>query len=352
MTVGTFNLPLQIVENRQVPDLMNLLHDSIAESHSRDSFVNRSLRQLKLTDNGSLIAALGTLFDAMKKLDDEGKNRVWAKLIRNRYASLFYRQYFDFVVGNPPHVNWESLTPEWRKAAEEEYKHYGLFTLTGLDSRHGGSKKDIAALFTYAVMDHFVKDAGVLALIVHVSLFKTSGAGAGYRRFQLGDGETFCIEEAHDFQSFQPFQTYPQMKIKTRTLIFRSVKGRSTKYPVPYTAWRKTVKGFIPGNLSWDEAQKRLTATTMRATPLRGTTNGARLSPWLTVPATKLAQCKKIIAPTNYQPHYEGHAGIFTGGLNAAYFLEVLDRYPNGTLLIRNRHDIGKIKCPNTTTNL
>ena len=120
---------------------MNLLHESIAGDHSRDSFVKRSIRQLKLNGNGSLSTVLGTLFDAMKDLDRQGKNRVWAKLIRNRYASLFFRHYFDFVVGNPPHVNWEALTPDWRKAAEEEYKHYGLFTLTGLKSRHGGGRR-------------------------------------------------------------------------------------------------------------------------------------------------------------------------------------------------------------------
>jgi hypothetical protein len=38
--------------------------------------------------------------------------------------------------------------------------------------------------------------------------------------------------------------------------------------------------------------------------------------------------------------------GINTGGLNGAFFLEVLDRYPNGTALVRNMHDVGKIKCP------
>jgi len=247
MTVGTFELPTEIVESRQVPDLMNLLHDCIADGHDRDSFVGRSVQQLNLSGNGSLQAALGTLFDAMKDLDDQGKNRVWTKLIRNRYASLFFRHYFDFAVGNPPHVNWESLTPEWRKTAEDEYKHYGLFTLKGLESRHGGGKKDIAALFTYAVMDHFVKDDGVLALVVHVSLFKTSGAGEGYRRFRLGNKTHFCIERAHDFKSFQPFITHARMKIKTRTVTFRAVKGQRTKYPVPYVVWRKTAKGFIPG---------------------------------------------------------------------------------------------------------
>jgi len=352
MTVGTFEIPREVVEKRQVPDLMNLLHDSIADSHNRDSFVNRSIKQLNLSSAGTMKAALGTLFDTMADLDRQGKNRVWAKLIRNRYAALFFHHYFDFVVGNPPHVNWEALTLEWRKAAEEEYKRYGLFTLKGLESQHGGGKKDIAALFTYAVMDHFIKADGVLALIVHVSLFKTSGAGEGYRRFQLGDKEPFCIEAAHDFSSFQPFQTRPQMKIKTRTLTFCAVKNKQTEYPVPYTVWTKTTKGVVPGGLTWEEAKKRLSSRAITAVPLRGMDKASYLSPWLTVSARDLTRCRKVIAPPNYQPHYEGHAGAYTGGLNGAYFVEILERYPNGTVLIRNIHDVGKIECPQVTATI
>lgn len=352
MTVGVFQLPREVVEKRQIPDLMNLLHDCIAERQDRASFVNRSIRSLALSGSGPLKGALGTLFDAMAELDRQGKNRVWAKLIRNRYAALLFHHYFDFVVGNPPHVNWEALTPEWRKAAEEEYKHYGLFTLHGLESHHGGGKKDIAALFTYAVLDHFVKPGGALCLVVHVSLFKTSGAGEGYRRFQLGDKEPFAVEEAHDFSSFQPFQTHAAMKIKTRTLTFRALKGKPTKYPVPYFVWSKTVKGHIPGGATWKDAEKRLGRRELQATPLRGTSSEGKLSPWLTVTAAQLPKCRRIIAPVNYTPAYEAHAGAYTGGLNGAYFLQVLERYPDGSVLIQNLHDSGKIKCPKVRTTI
>ena len=352
MTVGTFNLPTKIVETRQVPDLMNLLHDSIADGQSCDAFVKRSMTQLKLGSDKAIKTALETLFRAMADLDKEGKNRVWAKLIRNRYAALFFRHYFDFVVGNPPHVNWESLTPDWRKAAEGEYKRYGLFTLKGLASRHGGGKKDIAALFTYAVLDHFVKADGILALVVHVSLFKTSGAAEGYRRFQLGDSEHFRVEVAHDFKSFQPFQTHAKMKIKTRTVTFRATKGEKTKYPVPYTVWHKTKKGFIPGNLTWVEADRHLSSTLVKATPLRGTTRHGRLSPWLTVPAAKLPQSRKVTAPTTYVPEYAGHAGFYSGGLNGAFFLQVVDTLPAGTLRVRNMHGVGKKKCPSVEATI
>lgn len=352
MTVGTFDLPAEAVRQHRVPDLMNLLHEAIVEGHTQKAFVKSALKQLSLSDGGSQQTTMETLFNQMKKLDNEGKNSIWAKLIRNRYAALFFHHYFDFVVGNPPHVNWESLTPEWRAAAEGTYKRYGLFTLKGLESQHGGGKKDIAALFTYAVMDHFVRDNGVLALIVHVSLFKTSGAGEGYRRFQLGYGEKFCVEEAHDFRSFQPFQTHSGMRIKTRTFTFRATKGKPTKYPIPYNVWEKTERGFIPGGLKWNEAEKRLASKQIVAVPLRGTTKEGRLSPWLTVPESKLRMCRKVIAPPNYEPHYDGHAGFNTGGLNGCFFLNVLERYPNGTVLIENMHDVGKISCKKVRTTI
>jgi len=346
MTVGTFELPREAVTNRQVPDLMNILHEAIVDGHSRSTFVARAITTLKLSGGDVQEVSLGKLFEVMKRLDSEGKNRVWAKLIRNRYAALFFRHYFDFVVGNPPHVNWEALTPDWRKAAEAEYKHYGLFTLKGNESRQGGGKKDIAALFTYAVTDHFLKDGGVLALVVHVSLFKATGAGEGYRRFQLGDGEYFSIQEAHDFASFQPFQTGPKIKIKTRTVTFRAVKGRKTRYPVPYRSWKKVTKGFIPGALAWDEAQRRLRSDLLKAVPLRGTSTEGRLTPWLTISAKQLRLCRKVIAPPNYEPAYQAHAGLYSGGLNGAFFLEILERFADGTFLVRNIHDVGKIECP------
>ncbi len=352
MAVGTFHLPAVIVNARRVPDLMNLLHESITEGHSRTAFVSSVNGLLGLPPGGTQDPPLERLFDVMKELDKQGKDGVWAKLIRNRYASLLYHQYFDFVVGNPPHVNWEALTDEWRQAAEDEYRRYGLFSLSGLDSRHGGGKKDIAALFTYAVADHFLKHGGVLTLIVHVSLFKTSGAGEGYRRFQLGDGEHLGITEAHDFQSFQPFQTHSDVHIKTRTLSFRAVKGTRTSYPVRYVVWKKTSRGHIPGGLTWREASVSLETEDQLATPLRGTSKEGWATPWLTVPGTQMARCRRVIAPIGYVPHYRGRAGVNSGGLNSAYFVDVLEWNPNGTALIRNLHDSGKIKVPSVTATI
>ena len=45
------------------------------------------------------------------KLDKANKNGVWARIIKNAFAPLFVGK-VDYVAGNPPWVNWESLPQE------------------------------------------------------------------------------------------------------------------------------------------------------------------------------------------------------------------------------------------------
>ena len=184
--------------------------------------------------------ALDALYVQMTTLERKGKNRIWARLIRNRYAALFYREHFDLVVGNPPHVTWKNLPESWRRQATPAFENYGLFTLSGSEARHGGSQKDIAALFTYAVLDHFLRPGGQLALIAHVSLFKTEGGGEGFRRFRLGEhGVPFSIKAVHDFSSFQPFRgTAPAVRSNTPYRSWPS-RGRAQDIPCPTLSGRR-----------------------------------------------------------------------------------------------------------------
>ncbi|MCI0564159.1 MAG: hypothetical protein MN733_37265, partial [Nitrososphaera sp.] len=47
---------------------------------------------------------------------------------------------------------------------------------------------------------------------------------------------------------------------------------------------------------------------------------------------------------------YNAYEGVNTGGLNGVYWIRVLERRKDGTLLIENLHDIGKIKVKPTQT--
>jgi hypothetical protein len=59
----------------------------------------------------------------------------------------------DYVIGNPPWVNWEYLPKAYRKRTEFLWQYYGLFNQKGMHA--GFIKEDISVLFTYVVPINF-----------------------------------------------------------------------------------------------------------------------------------------------------------------------------------------------------
>ncbi len=79
-------------------------------------------------------------YNEICKLEEQGKNGIWARFLKNAFAPMIAGQ-FDFVVGNPPWIRWGYLSQEYRKATLEMWKQYGLFSLKGHAARLGGGKK-------------------------------------------------------------------------------------------------------------------------------------------------------------------------------------------------------------------
>ncbi len=294
------------------------------------------------------------LFDDIRALDQDRRNGVWARFIKNAFAPVFLRsEPVDLVVGNPPWVNWESLPgrmeaeleegqkPNYRQQIAEVFKRYGLFSLFGSAGRLGGGKKDLSMLFVYACVDHFLKDNGKLAFVITQTVFKTKGAGDGFRRFEYddrrGDGgkkRKVCLkaESVDDLSDFQPFDG-----ATNRTAIFVCRKSqRPTRYPVAYTVWTKSRRGRISSDEVLEQARAATTRRKLGAVPVDGEHPA---SPWLTAPKNSLPALRKVIGKSAYV----AHAGVYTGGLNGCYWVRMIREVPDG-VMIENLHDVGKIK--------
>jgi SAM-dependent methyltransferase len=240
---------------------------------------------------------------------------------------------FDFVVGNPPWVNWEGLSDEYREAAKRLWVDYGLFSLTGHAARLGGGKKDLAMLFAYVSIDHYLKKGGKLGFVITQTVFKTKGAGDGFRRFRLGEkGEHLRVLHVDDLSRLQPFEG-----ATNRTSVLVCQRGQKTRYPVPYTLWSK---GTGTAHVDIDKPLEEVLAETERADlwaqPVDGKTP---TSPWMTACKAALKALQKVIGPAAYQ----ARAGSCTW-LNGVYWVEVQHRLPDGNLLIQNLGDIGRKK--------
>jgi hypothetical protein len=267
-------------------------------------------------------------YNEIVELEKQGKNGIWARFLKNAFAPMIAGR-FDFVIGNPPWIRWGYLSQEYREATLSMWKEYGLFSLKGHAARLGGGEKDFSMLFTYAAADHYLKKGSKLGFLITQEVFKSKGAGEGFRNFRLGGKEPLKVLKAHDLVSIQPFEGAAN---KTSAIIIK--KGAKTSYPVTYTVWnRKKGVGRIPTQIALPEALPLLQRTKYVAHPI-GTLTGS----WQTT--TERQKRLTIIQGENA---YQARRGASTEPYGVFWF-EVNQVLSDGNLIIRNLPEKGKRK--------
>lgn len=239
---------------------------------------------------------------------------------------------FDYVVGNPPWVAWDNLSDDYRARTKPLWQHYGLFSLTAAQARHGGGKKDLSMLVLYRAADGYLRRGGRLGFVITQTLFQTKGAGDGFRRFRLGpDGEPLGICRVDDLTAAGPFAGAANW---TATVALE--KGRPTEYPVEYVRWHPAVEEVEgPGRGQEALGAARFTQTACRARPI----DPARLSsPWIVVPEGLERDLAQLVGPSDYT----ANLGANSGGANGVYWLEVVGPAGLGLATVRNLAGSGK----------
>ena len=122
------------------------------------------------------------LYKELVRLNSENKNGIWARIIKNAFAPIFIGK-VNYIARNPPWVNWESLPADYRDSMKPIWEKYGLFSLSGSAGRLGGGKKDLSMLFVYSCLDNYLGEGGKLGFVITQTVFKTKGAGDGFRNF-------------------------------------------------------------------------------------------------------------------------------------------------------------------------
>ena len=338
-SAGEFDIPTEVTGNRElIGRYANTLEFCIRNGYSPEEFLERCEDEAIPATEANFHTQL---YKYLQYLDAEKKNGIWARIIKNAFAPLFIGR-VDFVTGNPPWVNWEHLPEGYRDDMKPLWKAYGLFTLSGSAGRLGGGKKDISMLFTYTAVDNYLNEHGRLGFVITQSIFKTQGAGEGFRQLRYTKADpsmTWYLKPmiVHDLSSIQVFEG-----ATNRTAVFVCEKVRSpVKFPVKYTTWTGASR------IAQDESLATIRTNTrqrkLAAVPVVGSKES---SPWLTAPKKALSGVRKVIGKSDYR----AYEGVNTGGLNGCYWIRVLNEQPNGELLFENSHDIGKIKVRHVQT--
>jgi len=293
-SVGKFRIPADWVKGGKffLAKAVPLIEEMAKNQYSVEEAMARLRKEgLVFPQNEETVR---DFYSQILELEKENRNGIWARFLKNAFAPMFAGQ-FDFVVGNPPWIRWDYLSQEYRKATLQIWRDYRLFPIT---KTYGFSRPDFCMLFLYASADYYLKTAGKLGFLITQEVFKSKGAGEGFRRFQLGEGQYLKVLKAHDLVSIQPFEGAAN---KTSAIIIK--KGVQTSYPVPYYVWNKKKGiGKIEVDKSLDEVLPLLQKRRLLAKPIR-TPQG----PWQT--EQEVAKDIAKICGNNY---YKAQYGVET----------------------------------------
>jgi hypothetical protein len=272
---------------------------------------------------------LQAVYTKIWELHLQDRDGIWAHYIKNAFAPV-YLDRFDYVVGNPPWIRWGYLSAEYRARTLNLWKDYGLFSLKGHEARLGPGEKDFSMLFTYACVDRYVRDSGVLTFVITWEVFKSKGAGEGFRRFRIGDsGPDVGVDHVEDMVALQPFNA------ANKTCVFRMRRGASPQYPVTTVQW-KCKKGV--GRIRTEWSRSEVDAATTRTQLVSAPVDPNRpVSAWQTASAGAMTNTAGIKGPNPYKANIGMRAEPY-----GVFWLDVVGTRPDGKIIIENLHNRGK----------
>lgn len=329
-SVGEFRVPAIFADRERMDALANVLDESIEAGVGADAYLHllNDTVKLPVKEMHAAEGELRSLFKQLKSLHDQGLNGVWARIIKNAFAPLFIEP-CDYILGNPPWVNWEHLPDEYRQSTEPLWIYYGMKPTKGDESRLyelGKHKRDIAMLMTYVAADKYLRPGGKLGFVITQTVFKSAGAGRGFRRFVLPDGTHIGPILVEDMVALKPFEG-----AANRTAVVILSKRKKVSYPVPYSLWVKRSRGT---RISFDTPYEEVTTgkITYRSWVAEPVADDDMCSPWLTARPQAVKALKKVIGCSDYK----GHEGVNTGGANGVFWVEKTGERPGGLSIIAN----------------
>lgn len=324
---GNFEIPVWIVKRELLDKVLSLI-ETCARNYTTNEFLDRLQRELKIKVEEA--QTLQSLYETISKLEKEGKDRIWLRVLRNSFAP-FLKGQFDYIVGNPPWVNWENLADELRPRLKDLYEYYNILP----KNQNAQTKVDLSMVFVYRCIDRYLKDGGYLGFLINDAAFKAM-AGNGFRKFRISINNVvrpFKVKVIHDLVAIKPFEG-----ASNRTAMFVAKKGEVTKFPILYNKWFKS-SGEISQTLPLEDIRKVTKVMRFYAKPLKGYKSSGEVLPLLPLSNKKLFnKLNKVIGKSSYVAH-EG-ASLLPAGVFRVRVLDVSDKY----LLIENLAEKARVQ--------
>jgi type II restriction/modification system DNA methylase subunit YeeA len=336
---GEFRVPIGVAQDGNL--LRKILDEArmCLEIKCIPSDFEQRLKLHKLDPND--IKILLELYNKLLDLEMRGKDSVWISVLRNAFAPMLKGK-FDFVVGNPPWVNWENLPEQYREVSKDLWTKYKLAKIRGKMGL-GKVKRDLAMLFLARSFDRYLREGGKLGFLITFTVFKNQ-AGAGFRSFLARNTKIHVI---HDLVTLMPFEGATN---RTGAIVVEKVcdleKINSGECKAISEVWKANMSSikhvvWVGKQIDPDAPLEEVIKTTRRyeivMVPLMPNDPA---SPWMQVTPNTANAVRKVISGGQY---YEAHAGVYAG-LNQVYYVKVLGRASDGMLIVTNPPESGQKK--------
>lgn len=336
--VGRFTVPRSLVDAHYIDQLAHLLEECVHSGTKAEQFKTRLLGTfpLKADEDEEEVNIAVALYEQLLDLEQQSVNGIWARIIKNAFAPRFVGR-FDYVAGNPPWVNWESLPADYREDTVHLWHLYKLLPedRAGARQRSARSKTDIAVLMLIVAMDKYLDEIGKLGFVITQTIFKTERGARGFRQRLVNESTSIKVEYVDDLSDIQVFEG-----ATNRTSVLIMKKGQSTKYPVQYGHWRKRQSGTsFSTDLLLTEAMELVKVSQWIAQPISPEDNS---SPWITGRKRAVESIRKVIGQSVYYDLCR--EGANTRGANGIFWVEKLIENPDGSVIVANMPEFGRLR--------
>lgn len=266
------------------------------------------------------------MLTVLEGYDEKKLDGVWANIIKNAFAPVFQKK-VDYVIGNPPWIDWQNLPENYRESIQKYWYDYRVFDHKGQKAQLGSAHDDISVLMTYVIMDNFLKDGAKLAFVINQNLLQAAGGGDGFRKFSIKEKIPVGVKSVNDFVEVEPFKALGANN-KTATIILQ--KNEINTYPIAYKKWYKCDKKIIGSNENKEDIfSRRIGCKELEASPI-----DEHNSPWMIASSEEKRIFEKMKG-TGEKPAYRARKGVDTSA-NAIFWVKEKKEIKSNLLLVDN----------------
>jgi len=325
---GEWRVPAVLAQTHYLPAIGGALRQGVDEGREGDWVREETARRLPIVDeeDRAVLDGVAGLFAKLSDLERADRDGMWWYLVSNAFAPALQGR-FDFVVGNPPWVSWETLPEAYRRENDDLWLHHRLRPDVPPDRRQASAqvRLDLSMLFVSHCVSDYLVDGGRLGFVITASVFKSELAGRGFRRRHLPPDGEFRFTHIDDMSSLVIFEGATN---QTAVVIADRRPPRGANVPV--SLWRENGRRTIPTAL---ELQQVVDMTVRREYAAEPADPRDEASPLLMMPRPGLVASRPLRRRSPYLDSIR--EGINTRGANGVFFVQVLGE-DAGFLRIRN----------------